>query len=72
MTNDVLKVLENNLNKRLLVSFIDGAVVECMFYGFSYDYDELGNEILELDFERLSDKALFGTTPGEIESVNVV
>lgn len=69
MTNDVLTFLENNLNKRLLVSFADGAVIECTFYGFSYDYDDSDNEILELDFERAEDNALFGTTPGEIKSV---
>lgn len=72
MTNDVLTFLENNLNKRLLVSFADGSVIECAFYGFSYDYDEFGNETLELDFERTTDKVLFGTTPAEIESVNVI
>lgn len=71
MTDDVLSFLEKNYGKRLRLVFTDGKSMECLFDGYSYDFDEEDKEFLELDFERLSDGLCICVTPAELQSVEV-
>ena len=72
MTEDVLNFLEETCGKRLRVHLQSGIKMDCVFDGFSYDYDDDGNEIMELTFERSDDDSLFDATPQEIEKIETM
>lgn len=72
MKEDVLNFLDEHWRKNMRVFFADGTTADCKFYGYNYDYDDDGNEIMELDFERLSDGALLGGTISEILKLEIL
>lgn len=56
--------------KRIIVYSPDGDITEGNFFGFSYDYDEDDNEILDFDI-MLDDGILIGFTENEISRIEV-
>lgn len=72
MTDDVLNFLEETWGNRLRVFFKSGREMDCVFDGFSYDYNEDDNEVLELTFERLDNGLYIGTTPQELEKIETL
>lgn len=71
MNDDVLSFLESNYGEPLRLVFVDGGEGKYLFDGYSYDFDEDGNEFLELDFERLIDGLYICVTPAELQSVEL-
>lgn len=57
--------------KTLKILSPDGTVTVGELDGYSYDYDDDGNEVLELDVEN-EDGLLIGLTEDEIEKIEVV
>lgn len=72
MKDNVLSFLEETWGKRLRLHFSDGGEIDCVFYGYSYDYDDSDNEILEIDFECLDTGLLIGTTPDELDRIELL
>lgn len=72
MKDNVLSFLEETWGKRLRLHFLDGDELDCVFYGYSYDYDDSDNEILEIDFERLDNGLLIDTTPEELDYIELL
>lgn len=59
------------LAKKIKVFSVDGIVTVGDFFGYSYDYDDDGNEFVELDVEN-SDGFLIGYTENEISRIEVI
>ena len=71
-TDDVWTFLDENGGKKLHIFFTDGSNVDCKFDGYSYDYDDDDNEILELTFKRIVDGTYFDATADEIEKIELL
>ena len=72
MKENVLKFLDNHWEAPMRVFFSDGTVEDCKFFGYNYDYDDNGNEIMDIDFERISDGMLIGGELSEIEKIEIL
>lgn len=68
----ILRYLDEHWQENLRVIFEDGSSETCKYYGHNYDYDDDGNEVLEIDFERLSDGKLIGTTVDDIKEIEAI
>lgn len=57
--------------KKIKVFSTNGIITIGDFFGYNYDYDDDGNEFVELDVER-EDGFLIGFTEDEIERIEIV
>lgn len=57
--------------KKIKVYSPDGDATVGRLFGFSYDYDDNDNEILDFDVER-EDGFLIGFTEDEIERIEII
>lgn len=57
--------------KKIKVFSVDGIVTVGDFFGYNYDYDDDGNEFVELNVER-EDGFLIGFTEDEVERIEIV
>ncbi len=57
--------------KKIRVYSPDGDITEGNFFGFSYDYDDDDNEVLDFDVMR-DDGFLIGFTEEEIERIEII
>ncbi len=57
--------------KRLKVYSTDGGATVGDFFGFSYDYDDDDNEVLDFDVMR-EDGFLIGFTEDEVDRIEVI
>lgn len=62
---------ESYFGKKIKVIATDGQEIVGELYGYDYDYDDEGNEVLEIDVE--NDRGLLiGLTEAEIKSIEVI
>lgn len=62
---------ESYFGKKIKVIATDGQEIVGELYGYDYDYDDEGNEVLEIDVE--NDRGLLiGLTEDEIKSIEVI
>ena len=62
---------ESYFGKKIKVVATDGQEIVGELYGYDYDYDDEGNEVLEIDVE--NDRGLLiGLTEAEIKSIEVI
>lgn len=64
--------IEDYAYKKIRVVCHDGIEIVGRLYGYNYDYDNDGNEFMEIDIERLPDKALIGVTDREIDGIDII
>lgn len=64
--------IERYINLQIRVTCSDGEAIVGELYGYNYDYDDAGNEFIEIDIERYSDGVLVSVTDDEIVSIEVV
>lgn len=56
---------------KIKVFSVDGIITIGDFFGYNYDYDDDGNEFVEIDVER-EDGFLIGFTEDEVERIEIV
>lgn len=62
---------DDYIGKNVIVHFIDGDTMKGKFIGYSYDYDDNGDEFLEIDVDSPSGIG-YSFTEGEAVRIEVV
>ncbi len=58
--------------KKIALHFADGDTMICELIGYSFDYDDDGNEFAELDVETIPGGREIGLTEMEIDHIEIL
>lgn len=63
---------DDYLGKKIVLHFTDGDTMTCKLIGYSFDYDDDGNEFSELDVETIPGGREIGLAEMEIDHIEIL